>query len=96
MPDTVLVLNSGSSSIKFQLFAVAGADELDRRLRGQFEGIGTKPRLVARDGRNAPLVDETYSEREVPDSAKPPHRPAQRATWRSMNTVCKYFPMERS
>jgi acetate kinase len=67
MPDTVLVLNGGSSSIKFQLFAVAGVDTLDRRLRGQFEGIGTKPRLVARDGRNAPLVDETYSEREIPD-----------------------------
>jgi acetate kinase len=67
MPDTVLVLNSGSSSIKFQLFVVAGADALDRRLRGQFEGIGTKPRLVARDSRDVVSVDKTYSGQEIPD-----------------------------
>jgi acetate kinase len=34
MAETILVLNAGSSSIKFQLFAVGG-DGLVRRLKGQ-------------------------------------------------------------
>ncbi len=43
MSDTILVLNAGSSSIKFQLFAIEeGA--LSRLFKGQVEGIGAKPR----------------------------------------------------
>ena len=67
MSETVLVLNAGSSSIKFQVFAIGREDELDRRLRGQFEGIGTRPHLVARDARDKVLVDEVWSASEVPD-----------------------------
>ena len=52
MPDTMLVINAGSSSIKFQLFdlmpAVEQADPMPARLRGQIEGIGTQPRLLLR------------------------------------------------
>ena len=43
MPATLLVLNAGSSSIKFQLFAAE--PELRRLHRGQLDGIGVKPRL---------------------------------------------------
>lgn len=50
MPDTVLVINAGSSSIKFQLFDFAASVPWDNlmptRLRGQIEGIGTRPRLL--------------------------------------------------
>jgi acetate kinase len=67
MSETVLVLNAGSSSIKFQLFAIGRNDELDRRLRGQFEGIGTRPHLVARDARDKVLIEEAWSAGEVPD-----------------------------
>jgi acetate kinase len=43
MPETLLVINAGSSSIKFQLFA---AEPGLRRLRkGQLDGIGVRPRL---------------------------------------------------
>ena len=52
MADAIVVLNAGSSSIKFSLFLARGEDlELD--LRGQIEGIYTAPRFVAkgRDGR---------------------------------------------
>jgi acetate kinase len=42
MTETILVLNSGSSSIKFQLFEVRG--QLERRMKGLIEGIGTRPR----------------------------------------------------
>jgi acetate kinase len=40
MSGSILVLNAGSSSIKFQLHDVA-ADDLTRRLKGKIEGIGT-------------------------------------------------------
>ena len=70
MDGHLLVLNAGSSSIKFQVFETeTGA--LTRLLRGQVEGIGTAPRLLARDGDGAPLVDEAHSPDAVgdPDAA---------------------------
>ena len=45
--DTILVVNAGSSSIKFQIFEVAGHGRLNRRLKGQIDGIGSRPRLRA-------------------------------------------------
>ncbi len=65
MTETILVLNAGSSSIKFQLFAVVARDRLERRMRGQVEGIGTRPRLVAKDLKGETLVDATWSAGEV-------------------------------
>jgi len=47
MADVVLVLNAGSSSLKFSVFEIAG-DELALQLKGQIEGIGTAPRFVAK------------------------------------------------
>ena len=47
MRDAILVLNAGSSSIKFSLFAQAG-DDLELSLRGQAEGLQTAPRFVAK------------------------------------------------
>jgi acetate kinase len=49
---TILVLNAGSSSVKFQLFADEGR-KLDVAIRGQVEAINTAPRFIARtpDGR---------------------------------------------
>jgi acetate kinase len=34
MTETILVLNSGSSSIKFQLFAASARELLERRMKG--------------------------------------------------------------
>jgi acetate kinase len=65
MTETILVLNSGSSSIKFQLFAVSGRNRLDRRIKGQIEGIGTRPRLMARGMGGENLVDETWPAPQV-------------------------------
>jgi acetate kinase len=65
MTKTILVLNAGSSSIKFQLFKVVDHDRLERRMKGQVEGIGTRPRLVAKDVKGETLVDETWSTGEV-------------------------------
>ena len=57
MQETILVINAGSSSIKFQLFAVAGQDRLERRMKGQIDGIGTRPRLLAKDAEGLKLID---------------------------------------
>jgi acetate kinase len=45
----ILVLNAGSSSIKFTVFDHAGG-ELQVRFSGQIEGIGTSPRFKVKDG----------------------------------------------
>jgi acetate kinase len=69
MTPTILVLNAGSSSIKFQLFAVSGGASLARRLKGQMEGIGSRPRLLAKNADGKVLTDQTWSQ---PDASSVP------------------------
>ncbi len=57
---TLLVVNAGSSSLKFQLFE-AGDGAPKRRIRGQMDGIGVHPRLRATDAAGATLVDAEQS-----------------------------------
>jgi len=65
--DTILVVNAGSSSIKFQLFSASAGDQLQRRLKGQIEGIGVRPRLVAKDVKGEILVDKAWPVADVAD-----------------------------
>jgi acetate kinase len=65
MRDSIFVVNAGSSSIKFQLFAVSSGDQLERRMKGQMDGIGSRPRLVARDAGGTSLIDRTWRKEEV-------------------------------
>ena len=65
--DTILVVNAGSSSVKFQVFALETGGGLTRRIKGQIDGIGTKPRLRASGPDGATLVDKTYAQAEVAD-----------------------------
>ena len=53
--DTILVVNAGSSSVKFQIFAVDGDGSLRAAVKGQIDGIGSRPRLraTAADGDRA-------------------------------------------
>jgi len=64
MSNTIFVVNAGSSSIKFQLFSVSGDGECDRRMKGQFDGIGSRPRLYASNGEK-PLVDRIWQADEI-------------------------------
>ncbi|HET7777475.1 MAG TPA: acetate/propionate family kinase [Rudaea sp.] len=48
MADAILVLNAGSSSVKFSVFLAQGR-ALEPMLRGQIEGLFTKPRFEAKD-----------------------------------------------
>ena len=63
--ETILVVNAGSSSIKFQLFEIGKGDRLKRRFKGQVEGIGTHPHLIAKDPEGQLFVDETWPAAEV-------------------------------
>jgi acetate kinase len=65
--DTILVVNAGSSSVKFQVFEVDSGGALTRRIKGQIDGIATKPRLRASGADGATLVDRTYRQDEVAD-----------------------------
>lgn len=56
MPSAILVLNAGSSSVKFSLHDCDAASDLAARLRGQVEGIGVAPRLEAEDDAGRGLV----------------------------------------
>ncbi len=51
MDDYALVLNAGSSSLKFCVFHQAGEKDWRVAGRGQIEGIGTSPRLSVKDAK---------------------------------------------
>jgi acetate kinase len=64
--DTILVANAGSSSVKFQVFAVERG-ELKRQFKGQIDGVGSRPRLRASAADGKVLVDRTYENDAVRD-----------------------------
>ncbi|MCG3200748.1 MAG: Acetate kinase [Gammaproteobacteria bacterium] len=61
MAAAILVLNAGSSSIKFSLFAERGG-VLELDCRGQIEGITTSPRFIARDAVGAILGERSWGD----------------------------------
>lgn len=64
MTRVLLVLNAGSSSIKFSAFELGGAAPLTRTWSGEVDGIGERARFVAKNGAGRVLVDE-YPEGSV-------------------------------
>ncbi len=67
--DTVLVVNAGSSSVKFQVFGIEQNSNLKRQIKGQVDGIGSRPRLRVTGIDGAVLVDRSYEHEAVPDVA---------------------------
>ena len=65
--DTILVVNAGSSSVKFQIFSIEGEGQLRRLIKGQMDGIGSRPRLRASGADSDPLVDRAYPIESIPD-----------------------------
>jgi acetate kinase len=69
MTDVILVLNAGSSSIKFSMFAVdAGAPGLALRYRGAIEGLGSDPRFFVADADGRRVVDHAVARRRLSGS----------------------------
>ena len=61
MADAIAVLNAGSSSLKFSLFAQQG-DDLALAARGQAEGLQTAPRFVAKDAAGRVLDEKSWGD----------------------------------
>jgi acetate kinase len=61
MAQAILVLNAGSSSIKFSVFALQPGERLALDSKGQVEGIGTQPRFVAKDAAGEVLREESFA-----------------------------------
>ena len=62
MPDAVLTINAGSSSLKFSLWRVGGDGEPTPALAGEIEGIGTEPHMKAKDAKGQELVDRRWQD----------------------------------
>jgi acetate kinase len=57
MDDFALVLNAGSSSLKFCVFRQPEGDDWCLEARGQIEGIGTSPQILAKDAEGRILIE---------------------------------------
>jgi acetate kinase len=62
MDDYALVLNAGSSSLKFCVFHRPPGERWLQGARGQVEGIGTSPRLSVKDADGQKLADESVAD----------------------------------
>jgi acetate kinase len=67
--DAVLVVNAGSSSVKFQIFGHTARGDPLRLIKGQIDGIGTRPRLRAQARDGSVLADKAYAASEIADVA---------------------------
>ena len=63
MNDAILVLNAGSSSIKFSVFVTKGRG-VELKLKGQIEGLFTSPRFIARSATGEVLREQSWNEGE--------------------------------
>lgn len=76
MSDAVLVINAGSSSIKFKLYEIDGED-LALAFGGAIGGIGGAPTLRVKDGRGVTLAEERFEARALPDASAAQHHLAE-------------------
>ena len=65
--QAILVVNAGSSSVKFQVFGISERNEPRRLIKGQVDGIGSRPRMRAETADKTPLIDEVFDGAKVPD-----------------------------
>src|SRR5258708_5396163 len=61
MREPIIVINAGSSSIKFSVFETAADRFLNAGAHGQVEGIGTSPRLKVADAQDRGVADQTVA-----------------------------------
>jgi acetate kinase len=64
MAEYALVLNAGSSSLKFCVFRQSTGEGWRQEARGQIEGIGTSPRLSVKDGGGESLANQEVAARD--------------------------------
>src|SRR5271167_3915322 len=59
MAQAILVLNAGSSSLKFSVFLAQGSD-FELWLRGQAEALYTEPKFLAKDAAGKAVSEHTW------------------------------------
>lgn len=62
MIPVLLVLNAGSSSLKFQVFEAEGDAEPRRIYRGLFDGLGGAPRFAVKDDAGKLVTEQSWTE----------------------------------
>ncbi len=67
MKNYLLIINAGSSSIKFALFLLAPGCGLQADASGQMDAIGIKPHLRVVDETGQTLIDQDCSSHEIHD-----------------------------
>ena len=66
MSPSLLVLNAGSSSIKFAVYRTEGGTP-ERLVRGKLDGIGVRPEFSAKGASGETLEQRSFSAGEIPD-----------------------------
>src|SRR5690606_2058639 len=78
MHDILLVINAGSSSLKFQLYAIQEGDTLALMYGGQVSGIGSAhPNFKVRDADRSVLVDRDLPSTPAAEPGAAQHTLAQ-------------------
>lgn len=90
MSDAIIVLNAGSSSLKFSLYGAAH-EELNLVAKGQIEGLGTSPRFKAKDQQGCTLADA--SPEGAPKSFGHPEAFAHLARWARAQYAGQLLPI---
>jgi acetate kinase len=67
MGATLLVVNAGSSSLKFAVFRIGSDDTLLPTIKGRIDGIATRPRLLAKDAQGALIAEEQHAVASIAD-----------------------------
>ena len=65
MANAFVVINAGSTSVKFAAYTGDDADSLDLVCRGQLDGIGSQPRFAAKNAKGE-LIDTQTWDKERP------------------------------
>ncbi|GLR79342.1 acetate/propionate family kinase [Azospirillum oryzae] len=67
MSNAILVINAGSSSLKFSVFRDHGGGDPVVTVNGQISGIGTQPEFEAKDAQRRPLAEKSWGAGEPSD-----------------------------
>jgi acetate kinase len=67
MSNAILVINAGSSSLKFSVFRDHGGGDPVVTINGQISGIGTQPVFEAKDAQRRPLAEKSWGAGEPSD-----------------------------
>ena len=62
MDDYAVVVNAGSSSLKFSVFRQPASASWHVEARGQVEGIGTSPHMTAKDGAGQQILEQALDD----------------------------------